>query len=58
MTLEGWTQMMYNLMDVRMFWFTALFFCIMIVIGSFFLLNLILAVIMNTFGDIDEQGKL
>lgn len=36
-------------------WFSCLYFTILIVVGSFFLLNLFLAVIMNTFTEMDEK---
>ena len=45
---------MYNYMDATLPAFTAIFFTLLVVIGSFFLLNLFLAVIMNTFSEIDE----
>ena len=49
-TLEGWTGVMYNYLDSA--GVTAgLFFPMLVVIGSFFLLNLFLAVIMETFSE-------
>ena len=48
-TLEGWTDMMYNLSDASQAWMAILFFCLLVVVGSFFLLNVILAVIMDAF---------
>ena len=57
-TLEGWTQVMYNYMDAGGF-IAAIYFPILVVIGGFFLLNLFLAVIMEAFSEmssLDEQG--
>jgi hypothetical protein len=52
-TLEGWTPMMYNLSDASQAWM-AIFFCVLlVVVGSFFLLNVILAVIMDAFDQVD-----
>ena len=44
-TLEGWTKIMYNLMDSNISWMAILFSIMLIAIGSFFLLNVILAVL-------------
>ena len=52
-TLEGWTDMMYNLSDASQAWMAILFFCLLVVVGSFFLLNVILAVIMDAFDQVD-----
>ena len=49
-TLEGWTKFMYNLTDADSSLFAGLYFTLLVVFGSFFLLNLILAVIMDSFG--------
>ena len=49
-TLEGWSQMMYNFIDVSKFEvISVLFFYMVVVIGSFFLVNLILAELMQSF---------
>ena len=44
-TLEGWTKIMYNLMDSNMTWMAIVFSISLILVGSFFLLNVILAVL-------------
>ena len=44
-TLEGWTKVMYNMMDSNITWMAIIFCILLIVIGSFFLLNVILAVL-------------
>lgn len=45
-TLEGWTEIMYQLhASWGAAWFTTLFFLLLIMIGAFFLTNLALAVV-------------
>lgn len=53
-TLEGWTAVMYNYLDAQGF-IAGLYFPILVVLGSFFLLNLFLAVIMDTFSDMTKK---
>ena len=48
-TLEGWSQTMYNLSDATTSWMAITFCILLVVVGSFFLLNVILAVIMESF---------
>ena len=57
-TLEGWTGIMYNLQDASQPWLAVLFCILVVVIGSFFLLNVILAVIMDAFQDVDKLQKV
>ncbi|EAR95184.2 cation channel family protein (macronuclear) [Tetrahymena thermophila SB210] len=52
-TLEGWTQIMYQLFDAFSV-FTVIYFVLLVFIGSFFLINLTLAVIKAKFSD--NQG--
>lgn len=52
-TLEGWTDIMYNLMDSNMAWMAVLFCCLLVIIGSFFLLNVILAVLAEALDRVD-----
>ena len=57
-TLEGWSQMMYNFIDVSNFGaISVLFFYMVVVIGSFFLVNLILAELMQSFQKIQEENE-
>ena len=56
MTLEGWTNVMYNYLDSSGA-IAAIYFPVLIIIGSFFLLNLFLAVIMQTFSEMNEKQK-
>jgi hypothetical protein len=52
-TLEGWTTIMYNLMDSTTS-VLAVTFCVMLtIIGSFFLLNVILAVLSDAFTNVE-----
>jgi len=48
-TLEGWSFLMYNLSDASQSWMAIVFCVLLVVVGSFFLLNVILAVIMDAF---------
>lgn len=54
-TLEGWSGLMYNLSDASMSWMAILFCILLVVVGSFFLLNVILAVIMESFQKVDNM---
>ena len=56
MTLEGWTTVMYNYYDSSGL-ISVFFFPLLVVIGTFFILNLFLAVIMETFSDTDKMQK-
>ena len=49
-TLEGWTYFMYLYMDSSGF-IAGIYFPVLIIMGSFFFLNLFLAVITDTFSD-------
>ena len=52
-TLEQWTTVMYLLMDSNIWWM-AVFFCIsLVLIGSFFLLNVILAVLADALNMVE-----
>ncbi len=53
-TLEGWTKIMYNLMDADISWMAVIFSILLIMIGSFFLLNVILAVLAEALNNVDE----
>ncbi len=48
-TQDTWYQYMCNLMDIDIPFFGALYSILMIIIGQFFLMNLILAVIIFSF---------
>jgi len=48
---------MYNLSDASAPWMAILFCCLLVIIGSFFLLNVVLAVIMDAFDDVDKNSQ-
>jgi len=54
-TLEGWTNIMYSLMDASIPAIPIIFFTLLVLMGAFFLLNLILAVIMQEFDSVDRS---
>jgi hypothetical protein len=43
--MDGWTNIVYNRMDSTNMVIAIIYFCSLILLGSFFLLNLILAVV-------------
>lgn len=53
-TLEGWTIVMYNLMDSNIWWMGVIFCVCLVIIGSFFLLNVILAVLADALNMVDQ----
>jgi len=57
-TTDSWTVNMYNLMDSTSPAVGSLFFVSIAVIGNFFLLNLILAVILDSFIQIQQLDML
>jgi len=48
-TLEGWSQLMYNYIDNGLPAVSIIFFCTLVIFGAFFALNLVLAVITDSF---------
>jgi len=50
-TEEGWTDIMYQIMDADNYVFASLYFCLLIIFGSFVCLNLTLAVLWAEFDD-------
>lgn len=55
MTMQAWTEIMLNLMDADLAFIGALYSIMMVVVISFFLMNLILAVIIQAFIKIQKQ---
>lgn len=53
-TLESWTLVMYNLMDSNIWWMAIIFCVLLVIIGSFFLLNVILAVLADALNMVDK----
>ena len=56
-TLEQWTLVMYNLMDSNIWWMAVLFCVLLVLIGSFFLLNVILAVLAQALDNVKEMEQ-
>ena len=54
-TLEGWTDIMYVLMDAYDPWLTGIFFCFLVLFGSFFVLNLLLAVLEQNYNEQEQM---
>ena len=48
-TLEGWILMMYNYSDASSPFLSSAFFILLVIFGSFFALNLVLAEVMVSF---------
>jgi len=48
---------MYNLQDSSQPWMAIVFCILLVIVGSWFLLNVILAVIMQAFEDVDKNQK-
>ena len=53
-TLEGWTKIMYNMQDSNMNWMAVTFSILLVLMGTFFLLNVILAVLAEALDRVDE----
>lgn len=53
-TLESWTIVMYNLMDSNIWWMAIIFSVSIVIIGSFLLLNVILAVLADALTMVEE----
>ena len=55
-TLEGWTDVMYGLMDGWGWTFVpVVYFLLLVMLGSFFMLNLTLAVMFDEYERVDDQ---
>lgn len=53
-TLEGWTTLSYIYLDVANAYFVDFYFVLCVVINSFFLLNLTIAVMLTEYDDIEK----
>ena len=56
-TPEQWTTVMYLLMDSNIWWMAVLFCVTLVLIGSFFLLNVILAILAESLNMSDMHLK-
>lgn len=54
-TNDNWALTMYNLMNVANPVLAALFLCVLVFFGSFFIVNLILAVILDSFINVQQE---
>ena len=45
---------MYNYMSSNSTWLAAIYFFLVVIFGTFFILNLIMAVFMESFKEVDE----
>ena len=54
-TLEGWTDIMYQIIDSWSFTPTVIIFCIQVVLCGYIVLNLVLAVITEALDNIDDS---
>jgi hypothetical protein len=57
LTLEGWSILMYNFMDSQMELLVILFFVFLVIFGSFFALNLVLATFIETFDKVNTENE-
>ena len=57
LTLESWVYLMYNYSDTGMAEISVFFFVLVVLLGAFFTMNLVLAIIVDSFGAADEQDE-
>lgn len=50
LTLESWVYLMYNYSDTGMAEISVIFFVLVVLLGAFFTMNLVLAIIVDSFG--------
>ena len=55
LTNDNWAVTMYNLMDSELAMLSPLFLCTLVVMGSFFIINIILAVILDSFIRVQQE---
>ncbi|XP_053618976.1 voltage-dependent calcium channel type D subunit alpha-1-like isoform X2 [Plodia interpunctella] len=56
-TLEGWTDIMYAITDVKGILFSSIYFVTLVIFGNFFVMNLILGVLSGEFSKEREKAK-
>ena len=56
LTLESWVYLMYNYSDAGSPTISVIFFVLVVLLGAFFTMNLVLAIIVDSFGD-QESGE-
>ena len=57
LTLESWVYLMYNFSDTGNDAISVIFFILVVVIGAFFTMNLVLAIIVDAFSSYEEKEK-
>lgn len=57
MTMEGWTDIMYMLQDADSYPIAILYFPILVTVAAFFLVNVALAVVTETFEDLNKSNQ-
>jgi hypothetical protein len=57
-TFDNWTQIMYNLMDCSNYWLAGIYCCLIVLLCSFFVLNMVLAVIMQSFSTLHKKEEI
>ena len=55
LTTDKWATTMYNLMHADFSFISPIYICLLIVLGTFFLINIILAVILDSFIRVQEE---
>jgi uncharacterized membrane protein len=56
-TFDSWTTVMFNLMDSSNYWLSGIYCCLIVILCSFFLLKLILAVILQSFQALHKKDE-
>lgn len=56
-TLEGWTKMMYFLSDAYFPVFTHIYFIVLVIVCSFFILNLTVAILLDKYAESENQDR-
>lgn len=57
LTLESWSYLMYNYSDANGPTISVIFFILIVILGSFFTMNLVLAQIMDSFNEQQEAKE-
>jgi hypothetical protein len=57
LTNDNWAMTMYNLMNAESPYMAAIYCCFIVFIGSFFLINIVLAVILESFITVQQEAE-
>ena len=55
LTLESWVYLMYNFSDTGSGNISVIFFILVVMLGAFFTMNLVLAIIVDAFNSYNEE---